>query len=39
MTPNINDPSHSGIYNLKDDDKLIAELILKTVRETYSAHQ
>jgi len=31
------DPSHSGIYNLKQDDELIAELILATVHETYSA--
>lgn len=35
--PEINDPSHSGIYNLKHDDELIAELILETVRETYPA--
>lgn len=33
----INDPSHSGVYNLKQDDELIAELILETVRETYPA--
>lgn len=31
------DPSHSGIYNLKQDDELIAELILETVHETYLA--
>lgn len=31
--PEMNDPSHSGIYNLKQDDELIAELILETVRE------
>ncbi|MBM4066849.1 MAG: hypothetical protein FJ266_14645 [Planctomycetes bacterium] len=31
------DPSHSGIYNLKQDDELIAELILETVHEAYSA--
>jgi hypothetical protein len=31
------DPSHSGIYNLKPDDELIAELILETVLECYSA--
>ena len=31
------DPSHSGIYNLKLDDELIAELILETVLEEYSA--
>ncbi len=31
------DPSHSGIYNLKQDDELIAELILETVHEDYPA--
>jgi hypothetical protein len=31
--PEENDPSHSGIYNLKHDDEMIAELILETVRE------
>lgn len=35
--PLIDDPSHSGIYNLKQDGELIAELILETVREVYSA--
>ncbi len=35
--PEINDPSHSGIYNLKQEDELIAELILQTIRETYPA--
>jgi hypothetical protein len=35
--PEIDDPSHSGIYNLKQDDELIAELILEAIRETYSA--
>lgn len=35
--PQLYDPSHSGIYNLKQDDELIAELILETVRETYPA--
>jgi len=35
--PEKDDPSHSGIYNLKQDDELIAELILETVREVYSA--
>jgi hypothetical protein len=35
--PLCSDPSHSGIYNLREDDELIAELILQTVRETYSA--
>lgn len=34
---NPDDPSHSGIYNLKQDDEMIAELILETVREDYSA--
>lgn len=37
--PAIGDPSHSGIYNLKQDDELIAELILETVLETYPARQ
>ena len=31
------DPSHSGLYNLKQDDELIAELILETVLEDYPA--
>lgn len=31
------DPSHSGIYNLRLDDELIAELILQTVDEPYPA--
>jgi len=31
------DPSHSGVYNLKPDDELIAELILETVLEDYPA--
>ncbi|GAH32713.1 unnamed protein product, partial [marine sediment metagenome] len=35
--PLINDLSHSRIYNLKQDEELIAELILETVRESYSA--
>lgn len=35
--PQSNDHSHSGIYNLKEDDELIAELILETIRETYNA--
>jgi hypothetical protein len=35
--PLIDDPSHAGIYNLKHDNELIAELILETVRETYPA--
>jgi hypothetical protein len=39
--PLINDPlvidPHSEIYNLKQDDELIAELILEIVREGYPA--
>lgn len=35
--PENDDPSHSGIYNLKQDNELIAELILETVSENYSA--
>ncbi len=35
--PEEDDPSHSGIYNLKPDYELIAELILQVVNETYSA--
>lgn len=31
------DPSHSGVYNLRLDDELIAELILETVLEVYPA--
>ena len=31
------DPSHSEIYNLTQDDELIAELILETVHEAYPA--
>jgi len=37
--PLMNDSSHSGIYNLKQDDELIAELILETVRDSYSARK
>jgi len=37
--PSMNDPSHSGIYNLKQDNELIAELILETIRESYSARK
>lgn len=32
-----NDPSHSGIYNLKPDNESIANLIFKTILESYSA--
>ena len=35
--PKDNDPAHSGIYDLKQDDEMIAELILESVLETYSA--
>ncbi len=37
--PFIDDLSHSGIYNLKQDDDLIAELILETVKESYPARK
>ena len=38
--PETNDPSHSGIYNLRHDDEIIiAELILETVQETYPARK
>jgi hypothetical protein len=35
--PEAQDPSHSGIYDLKQDDELIAELIREIIRETYPA--
>lgn len=35
--PLNNDQSHSEIYNLKQDNVLIAELILETVHEYYPA--
>ena len=35
--PELEDPSHSGIYDLKEDDELIAELILESVNESYPA--
>jgi hypothetical protein len=31
------DPSHSGIYNLRQNDESIAELIRETIFETYLA--
>jgi hypothetical protein len=37
--PQLNDPSHSGISNLKEDDELIAELIRETILETHPAHR
>jgi hypothetical protein len=36
--PRENDPSHSGIYNLRPDDILIAELILSTIRTSNVHH-
>jgi hypothetical protein len=30
----LNDPSHSGIYNLRPDDVEIAEIFLQIIRET-----
>jgi hypothetical protein len=33
------DPSHSGIYGFRQDDELIAELILQTVSHTYPARK
>jgi len=33
----VYEPSHSGIYNLKQDNELIAELILETVHEVHPA--
>lgn len=35
--PSEDDPSHSGVYNLRPDGELIAELILQAVCETYPA--
>ena len=37
--PEVNDPSHSEIYNLKPDYELIAELILQTGLEVYPARR
>ena len=37
--PEPNDPSHSGIYNLKHDDEMIAELIRESILEGYSARE
>lgn len=41
--PLVDDPSvvdpHSEIYNLKQDDELIAELIRETICETYTARK
>jgi hypothetical protein len=38
-TPSQNDPSHSQISNLDPDNELIAELIVQTVIEVYSAKE
>ena len=35
--PEVNDPSHSVIHNLKPDYELIAELILQTILQEYAA--
>lgn len=37
--PSGHDQSHAGIYNLRYDDELVAELILETIREAYPARQ
>jgi len=37
--PNEVDPSHSGIYDLNQDDVVISELILEAVRETHPARE
>jgi len=37
--PLTDDASHSGIYNLKQDNELIAELILETVRDICSVRE
>ena len=37
--PESGDPSHCGIYNLREDDDLIAELILETVKESYPSRR
>ena len=38
-TEAYDDESHSGIYNLRNDDELIAELILETIQEVYFARK
>ena len=35
--PDKPDPSHSGIFDTKEDEQLIAELIAETVLETFAA--
>jgi len=37
--PEEDDPSHSGIYGLRYDDHLIADLIAEVVQETYLARE
>ena len=39
FTEKYSDPSHAGIYNLRYDDELLAELILEAVCEAYPACQ
>ncbi len=38
-TPSLKDPSHSQISNLDPDNEFIAELIVQTVIEVYSAKE
>jgi hypothetical protein len=33
------DPSHAGIYEIPFDDEIVAELIVETVQEEYSARR
>lgn len=35
--PEEDDPSHSGIYGLEDDNNLIAELMVEVIQDTYPA--
>jgi hypothetical protein len=35
--PETNDPSHSGIYDLRLDDDLVADLIAQSIKETHPA--
>ena len=37
--PEKDDPSHSGIYGLRYDDHLIADLIAEIIQETYPARE
>jgi hypothetical protein len=36
---NAQDPSHSGIFNIRYDDELIAELIVQAISESHPARQ